>query len=241
MTEDIKVSALASKLSDTGLTFTNPSSGPEVIETYLDEFIAAIELLKIITSERDNYDAFIIACGDDPGYSGAREITDKPVVPIGLAPMLIAPLLGRKFSILGHWQGDVPRSIDKVAKYGMSGYLASVLSTGNALETQRDHDGKLDLMENFGKRAIEKDGAEVLIFTGAAFAGMHKELSRRLKVPVLEGISCAVRLCEMLIDLELHTTRVGQYLPLSKPKKLVGFSEFLSLENFIADNSEFID
>lgn len=232
MTEDIMQSANKSKLADTELTFVNPEEGPEVIETYLDEFISAIGLLKIITRERDNYDAFIIACGDDPGFFGAREITDKPVVPIGLAPMLLAPILGRKFSILGHWKGDVPRSEDKVAKYGLSNYLASVISTGNALETQRDHMAKMDIMEELGRKAITEDGAEVLVFTGAAFAGMHQELSRRLNVPVLEGISCAVRLSEMLIDLNLHTTRVGQYLPLPKSKKLTGFEDFQSLSNF---------
>ncbi len=65
-------------------------------------------MLKIIAKERDNYDAFIIACGDDPGLSAAREITDNPVVAIGQSPMLLAPMLGRKFSIIGHWAGDLP-------------------------------------------------------------------------------------------------------------------------------------
>jgi allantoin racemase len=75
----------------------------------------------------------------------------------------------------------------------------------------------------------------VLILTGAAFAGMQNELSRILGVPVLEGISCAVKLAEILIDLGLITTRVGQYLPLSKPKALKGYPEFQHLENFQVD------
>ena len=236
MTEDIKRSADVCKLPDTDLIFANPSEGPEVIETYFDEFISAIGLLKIIAAEREHYDAFVIACGDDPGLFGARELTDKPVVAIGQAPMLLAPLLGRKFSILGHWSGDKPRSEDKVAKYGLSSLLASVITSESALDIQRDHQGKLILMEQMGRKAIEENGAEVLIFTGAVFAGMHRELSEKLGVPVLEGIACAVKLAEVLIDLQLHTTRVGQYLPLSKPKKLKGFVEFQHLKNFQVTN-----
>jgi allantoin racemase len=233
MTEDIKHSAENVKLPDTILTYINPEEGPEVIETYTDEFISAIGILKIIAQERNNYDAFIIACGDDPGLFGAREITNKPVVAIGQAPMLIAPLLGRKFSILGHWEADKPRSEDKVKKYGLRELLASVIaSRESALDIQRDHQSKLEIMTELGRKAIEEDGAEVLIFTGAAFAGMHRDLSEKLNVPVLEGISCAVKLAEILVDLNLYTTRVGQYQPLPKPKKLVGFPELQHLECF---------
>ena len=117
MTEDIKRSAERHKLPDTELTFVNPEEGPEVIETYLDESLSAVGTLKIIAAERDNFDAFVIACGDDPGLLPAREMTTKPVVGIGQSPMLIAPLLGRKFSILSPRQVDRPRCEDQVAKY----------------------------------------------------------------------------------------------------------------------------
>ena len=110
------------KLPDSELTYVNPEEGPESIETYLDEFLSAIGVLKIIAKERDNYDGFVIACGDDPGLFGAREVTDKPVVTIGQSPMLIAPLSGCKFTILGTWTGDGMRSVDKVKKYGLENY-----------------------------------------------------------------------------------------------------------------------
>ncbi|HSQ28173.1 MAG TPA: aspartate/glutamate racemase family protein [Anaerolineales bacterium] len=233
MTADLKSSIEKNKLPDTDYVIVNPPEGPKVIETYLDEFISAIGLLKIIAAEKDNYDAFIIACGDDPGLFAAREITDKPVVAIGQAPMLLAPLLGRKFSIIGHWAGDKPRSEDKVAKYKLSEHLASVVPARNsALEIQANPETWKDFMTELGRKAIEEDGAEVLIFTGAAFVGMSQVLSERLHVPVLEGIACAVKLAEVLIDLGLRTTRVGQYLPLPKQKPLVGFPEFQQLYCF---------
>ncbi len=233
MTEDIKLSAESVKLPDTELTYVNPDEGPESIETYLDEFLVAIGVLKIITAERDNYDGFIIACGDDPGLFGAREVTDKPVVAIGQAPMLLVPLLGRKFTILGTWVGDKTRSEDKVAKYGLTSLLASVIPSGETvLGSHIDHTGLINKLEVLGKKAIEEDGAEVLITTCAGMAGVHEELSRRLGVPCLEGVSCAVKLTEVLIDLGLRTTRVGQYTLLPEPKNLKGFTAFKDLYCF---------
>ncbi len=58
---------------------------------------------------------------------------------------------------------------------------------------------------------------------------MSQVLSERLGVPVLEGIACAVEFAEILVDLGVHTTRVGQYLLLPKQKKLIGFPEFQDL------------
>ena len=233
MTADLRSSIEMHKLPDTQYEIVNPPAGPKVIETYLDEAISSIELLKIVARERDNYDAFIIACGDDPGLFAARELTDRPVLAIGQSPMLLAPILGRKFSIIGHWAGDLPRSEDKVAKYKLSDYLASIVPARSAaLEIQANPEAWKDRMTELGRKAIEEDGAEVLIFTGAAFVGMSQVLSERLGVPVLEGIACAVKLAEILIDLGVRTTRVGQYLRLPKQKQLVGFPEFQDLYCF---------
>lgn len=233
MTEEIRRSAEAVKLPDTELTYACSPEGPESIETHLDEALSAVGVLKIIAAKRDSFDAFVIACGDDPGLNAAREITEKPVVPIGEAPMLIAPLLGRRFSILGTWAGDKTRSEDKVARYGLSALLASVVPSGETvLSGHRNPDALLAKFEVLGRKAVEQDGAEVLIMTCAGLVGLHKRLQESLGVPVLEGISCAVRLAEMLIDLGLKTSRAHHYQPLPTAKALVRFPEFSDLKCF---------
>jgi allantoin racemase len=202
MTEEIERSAEACKFPDTEIVYVNCLEGPEVIETYLDDSISAVGVLEIIKRESPNYDAFIIAASPDPGLFGARELTNRPVLGIGQSPLILASLLGRKFSIIGHWKGDKPRSEDKVDKYGFSALLCSVISLNEQpLVIHKAQEDKLLKLIQQGKKAIENDGAEVLVLTGAAFAGMQAELSAQLGVPVLEGISSAVKLAEILIDL----------------------------------------
>jgi allantoin racemase len=233
MTDEIRKSAEAVKLFDTELTFLCPDQGPETIETHLDEALSAIGVLSLIAARREAFDAFVIACGDDPGLKAAREVTDRPVVPIGQAPMLLAPLLGRKFSILGTWSGDKARSEDKVARYGLAGLLASVIPSGESvLCSHRNPEALLERLTALGRKAVEEDGAEVLILTCAGLAGLHRELQERLGVPVLEGIACAVRLAELLVDLGLRTSRRNEYQRLPNPKKLLGFGAFNGLDCF---------
>jgi allantoin racemase len=119
-----------------------------------------------------------------------------------------------------------------VAKYGLSSLLASVIPSGETvLGSHEDHAGLVKRLEMLGKKAIE-DGAEVLVTTCAGLAGVHQELQKKLGVPVLEGISCAIKLAEILIDLGLQTTRVGQYALLPESKNLKGFPEFKHLKCF---------
>ena len=147
--------------------------------------------------------------------------------------MLIAPLLGRRFSILGTWSGDKARSEDKVARYGLSALLASVIPSGESvLCSHQNHEDLLSRFAAMGRKAIDEDGAEVLILTCAGLAGLHNRLREILGVPVLEGISCAVRLAEILVDLGLRTSRSHQYKPLPEPKTLRGFADFGGLDCF---------
>ena len=69
-----------------------------------------------------------------------------------------------------------------------------------------------------GKKAIEEDGAEVLLLGCAGMAGADKILQSALQVPVLDGVVCAVKLAEILYDYGLRTSRVGFFKTPEKKK-----------------------
>jgi allantoin racemase len=56
-------------------------------------------------------------------------------------------------------------------------------------------------LKELAKEAVEQDGADVIILAGAPLAGLARNLQGQLPVPVVDGVSSAVRHCESLVAL----------------------------------------
>ncbi len=52
-----------------------------------------------------------------------------------------------------------------------------------------------------GKRAVEEDGAEVVVLGCTMESGFMKELTSKLKVPVLDAVVTSWKYAEMMADL----------------------------------------
>ena len=61
--------------------------------------------------------------------------------------------------------------------------------------------------------ALEHDRAEAIVLGCAGMADLAGAMSERFGVPVLDGLACAVGLCESMVRLGLRTSRVGGYAP----------------------------
>ena len=88
-------------LPSTQVAAMNPTSGPRSIESIYDELLSSAGTLELALAHLQDYDAFVIACySDHPTVYALREITDKPVMGIAEASMLVACLLGHTFSVV---------------------------------------------------------------------------------------------------------------------------------------------
>ena len=68
------------------------------------------------------------------------------------------------------------------------------------------------------RRAVDEDGAEAVILGCAGMADLAKHLADRSGVPVIEGVSAAIKLLEALTELEVSTSKTGGWAPpLDKP------------------------
>jgi len=65
--------------------------------------------------------------------------------------------------------------------------------------------------------------ADAVILAGAVLAGMDRILQPKAKVPLLDGIGCAVKLAEMLVALGLPKPTTGPFAALSG-REAVGLS-----------------
>ncbi len=63
------------------------------------------------------------------------------------------------------------------------------------------------------ERCVAEDGADVIVLAGAPLAGLARQLRGRLPVPVVDGVSSAVRHAESLVALQPGRATQGSFAP----------------------------
>ncbi|MEZ5667200.1 MAG: aspartate/glutamate racemase family protein [Alphaproteobacteria bacterium] len=215
MTRSIGEAGRSVAREGTEIVCTNPEFGPESIESYYDEYMAAPGTIdEVLKGDRDGCDAFVIACYGDPGLQGAREATAKPVLGIGEASLYTASMLAARFSVVTVIPRIRTMIEEMVAGYGFAHKCVSVRTTPYyVLDIERDPDGALQALRDEARRAMEEDTAEAILLGCAGFASFAADLERELGIPVLDGVVCAVKLAEALVDLGKATSRHFTYRP----------------------------
>lgn len=210
----------------TEVTAMTPAYGPRSIESIYDELLSSAGTLEAALANIDQYDGFIIACySDHPTVYALREITDKPVLGIAEASMLMACMLGYRFSIVTTNKEWEPLLNDAVQHFGLTARCASVRSTGMpvlALETASPEE-TYQMILKASQAALQQDGAEVICLGCAGMAGLDKQLEKDLQVPVIDGVIAALKLVEGMIGYGIHTSKKNAYAT-PGAKELVGLN-----------------
>lgn len=221
MTEKIGAAARRAATPGTEIIAANPATGPASIEGYYDEAISLAGLLAVIEAHRD-VDAVVIACFDDTGLDAARCLTDRPVVGIGEAAYHMAALVSNKFSVVTTLARSVPALEHNLHRYGLAARCARVRSSEVAV-LELEHPGgaaRARISAEIG-RAITEDRAEAIVLGCAGMTDLAASLATEHGLPVLDGVGCAVALCESLVRLGQTTSRLGGYAPPARNKGAV--------------------
>ena len=175
--------------------------GPASIESRYDDVMAAPFVVKKAEwAEKNGYDAIVVSCMMDPGVQAAKEALDIPVLGPGEAARQIAPILG-----------------DKIARIYPRGLTV--------LELIEDPEKTYRVLLENAKKAIEEDGAKVLILGCTGLTGMANRLQKELGVPVLEGEGLALALAQLFVDVGLSQSKLAYRKPPKKKRILPGFEE----------------
>jgi allantoin racemase len=199
--------------------------GPQYVENRAEAAIAAHAVLEAIAEHAGGCDAVIVAAFGDPGVEAARELFDLPVVGISEAAFHFAYLLGRRYSVVCMTPRLRTWYLECAAAADMDKRLASIRALPTlpgTLETARVA-ARSALLEQC-LLAIEEDDAEVLVVGGGPLAGLARELAPELPVPVIDGVSCAVRMVEALHGLAPRKAIRGSFAR-PAPKPAVGLAE----------------
>jgi allantoin racemase len=187
-----------------------PTPGaPKFIETYEDEIKAAPGMIQMVRKNEDKFDAFIIACHDDPNLDTMKEITKKPVVGIGEASMKLASMLGHRFSVVSSSKHSIPIKEALVRKYHLQEVMASVRAPKDEVRYQSEEEKYMEAAQS----AIDEDMAEVIVLGCAGMAGLDRRLEGKLGAPVLDGVVCALIIASGLVKYGVSTSKIRRYNP----------------------------
>jgi allantoin racemase len=177
-----------------------PHDRPQHLEYHAYEAIVTPDIVRIVNAFRQRYDAFVIGCFYDVALREAREVSGDAVV---LAPcqssLVYATHLGASFSVLVGRRKWIPKMAENIRGYGCAERLASMrpLELG-VLEFQRDPEETARRMLLEGRKAVEEDGAELIILGCTIEFGFYREMQAQLGVPVIDAVLSPFKLAESL-------------------------------------------
>ena len=195
--------------------------GVAYIETRFEAMIGAYAAAQLAAEHGARHDAIVVAAFGDPGLTALREVMPVPVTGLTEAALASAHLLGNRISVIAISQRIQAWYREVITAYGFGGRLASIRALDRPLSTiggvQEEHAAALKAL---AERAVAEDGAEVIVLAGAPLAGLARSLQGQLPVPVVDGVSSAVRHAETLAALKPGRARQGSFsMPPAKPHR----------------------
>lgn len=180
--------------------------GPPHLEYHLYEHEAFAPMLRLMRqAEADGCGAGVIGCFYDGGLRELREALEMPVVGMAEASLLFAASLGHRFSIIVGRRKWIPKMSDNVLSYGLERKLASFRSVEMGIpDVLAEPERFFERVLEEGRRAVEEDGAEVVVLSEIATPALWERAGNELPVPLVDpGVACW-KWAELAADLYLR-------------------------------------
>jgi Asp/Glu/hydantoin racemase len=169
-------------------------------------------------AQEEGFSAVCIDTMSDSGVAALRSVLDIPVFGPGKVSMLTALMLGERFSILtmaSRWKPLYKKALDELGLHHKCASVRAIEVTpdNHALLAGKEED-VFPLLEAAARRAIEEDGADVLILGSTTMHQSHAWLSQRLPVPVINPGPLSYKMAEAALGLGLAQSRQAYPRPL---------------------------
>jgi allantoin racemase len=223
MTAAIADSARAVAAPGTEIIGLTPAVGAESVEGNFESYLAAVAVMSAVVTYEGPFDAVVQAGFGEHGREGLQELLDCPVVDITEAAGHVACLIGHRYSVVTTLDRTVPLIEDRLRLAGLRERCASVRSSGlTVLELDEDPEAAVKAIVREAELAVRDDRAEVICLGCGGMAGLDEAVLRATGVPVVDGVTAAVKLAESLVELGLSTSKVRTYAP-PRPKRVAGW------------------
>lgn len=210
----IRIEAQRSASPGTEIEVLTAPFGVAYIETRFESLIGAYATAQLAAEHYARFDAVVVAAFGDPGLGGLREVLPIPVTGLTEAALTSAHLLGNRISVIAISQRIQAWYNEVIKAYGFGSRLASIRALDRPLSSIGGiQDAHAQALKTLAERAVDEDGADVIVLAGAPLAGLARTLSGQLPVPVVDGVSSAVRHVETLMALQPGLARRGSFAP----------------------------
>jgi allantoin racemase len=218
MTAGIAAAAREVAAAGTEVLAVQPSFGPASIEGHYDDAFGAAGVAEQVRLAPP-HDAVVIACFGDPGLDAAREATAAPVLGIAEAAFHAASFLATGFSVVTTMTRTCVIAERLVQRYGFERSCRGIHGTDiPVLDLETCGDDTVARIEAAARQALARDRSGAIVLGCAGMAALCRNLQQRLGVPVIDGVTVAVKFAESLSALGLGTSKRGDYAsPLVKP------------------------
>lgn len=206
-----------------------PTQGVESIEGHFDEAIAAIGVLEQIKRGKEQgVSGHVIACFGDPGLLAARELASGPVIGIAEAAMHVATMVATRFSIVTTLPRTVIIARHLLRQYGFEHHCTALHAIDLPVLALEDGTGLAQTkVRERCIQAMKEDSSGAIVLGCGGMANLARELTAELGIPVIDGVTAAVKMVESLIALGLGTSKHGD-LAYPNKKPLSGCFDMLS-------------
>lgn len=209
------------------LDFVSLKKGTASIEGFYDDALNVPQILEQAKkAEEKGYDAIVIDCMADAGLDAARELVKIPVLGANESACHLAAQIAPKFSIIN----VVPESENvirsAVVRNGTIQNLASLVTVNvPVLALEKEPQKTAMVMAEASEKAVNQDGAYVIVFGCTGMSSLVKGVKEQLKVkgvdvPVIEPLRAAVYNAVMWVLMDISHSKEAYRPPRPKLRKL---------------------
>jgi Asp/Glu/hydantoin racemase len=204
---------------DLQFEYRSVKAGPVNYSSHHDFVLADASIFEAgCRAQQEGFSAVCIDTMSDSGVAALRSVLDIPVFGPGKVSMLTALMLGDRFSILAmasRWKPLYKKALDEL---GMHHKCASVRAIEVSPDNQALLSGKEEevfpLLEAAAMKAIEIDGADVIILGSTTMHQAHAYLQARLPVPVINPGPLSYKIAESMLALGHTHSRTAYPRPM---------------------------
>jgi len=191
-----------------------------LVDCYYEDLVFDMYIAEAgLRAEEEGYDAVVMDTVSDSGLWALRSRLTIPVIGPGLVSYAVAIMLGKRFSIITMWDKWTHLYEKNFALYDLRNKCASVRAVNIPPDVEALFTGKeremFERLTEEGRRAIEEDGADVLLLGSTTMHQAGAYMAANLPAPVVNPGPVAIAMAEMFVRLGLSHSKVAFPAPSS--------------------------